>query len=63
MLIKHDSIDFHQVNAAVEKLQAVEAGLTEQITESELRMQLMQEAILDIDKVCASALNVCCFLH
>jgi hypothetical protein len=35
----------------VEKLLAVEAGLTEQINESELRMQLMKEAILDIDKV------------
>jgi hypothetical protein len=37
--------------AAVESLKAVEAGITEQISASELRVKFMEEAILDIDKV------------
>lgn len=40
-----------QVKAAVENLQLVEAGIMEQISETKLRVKLMQEAILDIDKV------------
>jgi hypothetical protein len=35
----------------VKDLQSVEAGIMQQISESEERMKLMKMAILDIDKV------------